>query len=252
MTSFATAVDDGIACVKLHHGKANALDVELCHEVADEFERLAQPVRAVVITGEGTIFSAGVDLVRLSEEGQDYTRAFLPALDRLLLTLFEFPRPLVAAVNGHAIAGGCILACTADNRLMSDGPFKIGVPELKVGVPFPPSALEVLRFAAPDRYVQELTSGERIYSPSEAVAHGLVHRVVDGDVLLAEALAEARRLGALERRAFSLTKSMIRRPVSDRIAHLNSVFGAAVLQDWLDPETRAAIGRYVQAHLKRG
>jgi enoyl-CoA hydratase len=249
MSSFLTEVNDGIAHIELHHGKANALDVELCHALADELERLGHQARAVVITGAGRIFSAGVDLLRLSEEREAYTRKFLPALDRLLLTLFEWPKPLVAAINGHAIAGGCVMACTADYRIMAEGTFKIGVPELTVGVPFPPAALEVLRFAAPERYVQELTSAEKIYSPAEALSHGLVHRVVAPGELAAAAMAEATRLAGLEPQAFSLTKTILRRPVVDRIAHLNSLYAKGVLASWLDPGTRAAIKRYVEEKL---
>lgn len=251
MKFLTTELREGIAFVRAEHGKANALDLEFCHAVADEFERLAKDTRAAVLIGAGHIFSAGVDLVRLSDEKEAYTRKFLPALDRLLLTLFQFPRPLVAAINGHAIGGGCILACTADYRLMAEGPFRIGVPELTVGVPFPPSALEVLRFAAPARYVQELTSGERIYAPAEAVSHGLVHKLAAVDDLEKVAFAEASRLAGLEREAFSLTKTMLRRPVLDRIARLQSEYGTAVLNDWLLPTTRAAIRRYVDANLKR-
>lgn len=251
MNSFTTSTQNGIAVVQMHHGKANALDVEMCHAVSDELEQLGRDVRAAVITGTGRIFSAGVDLVRLSSESDDYTRAFLPALDRLFLTLFQFPRPLIAAINGHAIAGGCIVACAADYRVMAEGTFKIGVPELTVGVPFPPSALETLRFAAPDRYVQEMTSGERIYSPSEAASHGLVHSVVPPEELANASTAEAERLANLQPQAFSLTKAMLRRPVVDRVAHLNAEYGKAILADWLHPDTRAAIRRYVEANLKK-
>ena len=250
MSYFQTENRNGIALLTMSHGRANALDVEFCLALAAEFDRLRDSARAVVLTSTGKIFSAGVDLKRLSDEGPDYTRRFLPALDRVLLGLFEFPRPLVAAINGHAIAGGCVLACTADYRLMAEGSFKIGVPELHVGVPFPPSALEVLRFAAPDRYVQELTSGEKIYSPEVAASHGLVHCTVSSDRLLDTALSEAERLAGLQSQAFSLTKTLLRQPIVDRIENLNRQFGERVLAGWIDPTTREAIRKYVAATLK--
>lgn len=249
MSYFQTEIEAGIASVALSHGKANALDTEFCAALAGEFDRLQDKAKAVVLTSTGKIFSAGVDLKRLSEEDADYTRRFLPALDRLFLTLFRFPRPVVAAINGHAIAGGCIVACAADYRLMADGGFKIGVPELQVGVPFPPSALEVLRFAAPDRYVQELTSGEKLYSPGVAAEHGLVHRTEAPEKLLEAARSEARRLSRLQPESFSLTKLLLRQPVVDRIEQLNRQFGAQVLAGWIDPATREAIRKYVAATL---
>ena len=100
------------------HGKANALDIEFCDAIAAQFEALrGSDAKAVVLTGQGKMFSAGVDLIRLSEGGADYVRRFLPALHRLYDTVFFFPKPVVAAVNGHAIAGGCVLQACADRRI---------------------------------------------------------------------------------------------------------------------------------------
>jgi enoyl-CoA hydratase len=250
MSMIRTDIKDGLALVTLAHGKANALDTEFCLAIAETFEGFGQDVRGVVLTGSGNIFSAGVDLVRMSSEDLGYVADFLPAFDRAILALFNYTRPLVAAVNGHAIAGGCLVACTADYRIMADGAFRIGVPELKVGVPFPPAALEVLRFATPERYMQELASGEKIYDAEEALTHGLVHKVVPAEDLLEAATREATRLVSLQARAFSLTKAMLRRPVVDRIAYLNDVFGNQVKADWTSDETRKAIGDYVQKTLR--
>ena len=127
-----------VAILTMNHGKANALDLELCAALVARFEQLrASSARAVVVTGQGRIFSAGVDLLRLSAGGAAYVRQFLPALHKLYDTVFFFPKPVVAAVNGHAIAGGCVLACCADRRLMARDGGRIGVTELLVGVPFP-------------------------------------------------------------------------------------------------------------------
>src|SRR5471030_2357073 len=105
----------GIAVLTLTHGKANALDIELCEALAARFMELRNSdAKAVVVTGQGKIFSAGVDLKRLSEGGAAYVRKFLPALHKHYDTVFYHPKPVVAAINGHAIAGGCVLACCAD------------------------------------------------------------------------------------------------------------------------------------------
>jgi enoyl-CoA hydratase len=130
------------------HGKANALDIEFCDAMAARFIELRNSAaKAVVLTGQGKIFSAGVDLKRLSEGGADYIRRFLPALHRLYEAVFFHPKPVVAAVNGHAIAGGCVLACCADRRIMANVGGRIGVTELLVGVPFPALAFEIMRHA---------------------------------------------------------------------------------------------------------
>ena len=146
----------GIAIVTMVHGKANALDIEFCDALAAQFEALrGSDAKAVVLTGQGRMFSAGVDLIRLSEGGAAYVRRFLPALHRLYDTVFFFPKPVVAAVNGHAIAGGCVLQACADRRIAARDGGRIGVTELLVGVPFPPLAFEIMRFATPPRYFAE-------------------------------------------------------------------------------------------------
>ena len=110
-------IENGIAVVAIRHGKANALDIELCDAIAQCFEKLrSSEARAVVVTGQGRMFSAGVDLLQVSSGGPDYVRGFLPALHRLYDAVFFHPKPVVAAINGHAIAGGCVLVCCADRR----------------------------------------------------------------------------------------------------------------------------------------
>ena len=95
-----------VVLLRMCHGKANALDLEFLQEISRTFEELAaSDVGAVVLSGTGGIFSAGVDLKRLAAGGVEYTRDFIPALTDAFTKMFFFPRPLVAACNGHAIAG---------------------------------------------------------------------------------------------------------------------------------------------------
>ena len=111
---FDVRTEGGIAIITMTHGKANALDVEFCNALVSGFAALrGSDAKAVVLAGQGKMFSAGVDLKRLSDGGPDYIRNFLPALHRLYDAVFYFPKPVVAAINGHAIAGGAVLAPTA-------------------------------------------------------------------------------------------------------------------------------------------
>ncbi|HUO83886.1 MAG TPA: enoyl-CoA hydratase/isomerase family protein, partial [Thermoanaerobaculia bacterium] len=146
-----------IAVVRLAHRKASAMDLELVERLTGEARALERDgVDAVVLTGSGSIFSAGVDLYRIIDGGADYVARFLPALTTMLRVWFEFPKPLVAAINGHAIAGGAILAQCADLRLMASGKGRIGIPELRVGVPFPPYVIELLRQRVSPHALQRL------------------------------------------------------------------------------------------------
>src|ERR1700681_561969 len=109
-----------ILTIRLAHGKASALDLELCQELQREVEAAAESrdIRALVLTGTGSIFSAGVDLPRMINSGKEYTLDFVEALDAVLRALFLFPKPAIVAANGHAIAGGAIIAFACDYRLM--------------------------------------------------------------------------------------------------------------------------------------
>ena len=122
----------------------------------------------MIITGTGTIFSAGVDLRRLLDGGSAYLADFLPALDRMLRRLLFLPKPVVAAVNGHAIAGGCVLACACDRRLAARGPGRVGVTELLVGVPFPAVALETMRLVVPPHRLAEVVYTGRTWPVEDA------------------------------------------------------------------------------------
>src|SRR3954470_6357933 len=199
----------GILTLRLAHGKASAMDVELLWALTAELDAAAE-ARAVVLTGTGSIFSAGVDLFRLTEEGEEYVRRFFPLLTDLIRRLFTFPAPVVVAANGHAIAGGGLMVMCGDHRLMAEGSGRMGVPELLVGVPFPAAPLEVVRWAVRPDLVQSLVYTGRTFSPQEALAHGLVDEVVPADALVDRAREVAAQLAALSPDAFRLTKQRLR------------------------------------------
>ena len=242
----------GIAVVRMAHGKANALTVEFCDAIAAQFESLRDdPATAVVLTGQGRMFSAGVDLPRLSEGGADYVRRFLPALHRLYETVFFFPKPVIAAVNGHAIAGGCILQCCADRRIAARGDARIGVTELLVGVPFPPMAFEVMRFASPPRYLADGLYSGATFAPDAALTRGLVDELADPDVLLDRSVAAAEALAALSPQAFAQTKRQIRQGVADALKQHGREIDAASADIWAAPETLTRIRDFVARTIRK-
>jgi enoyl-CoA hydratase len=241
-----------IAVLRLAHGKASALDTELL-EALDRCLRELDEARpeAVVLTGTGSIFSAGVDLLRVLDGGTGYLAGFLPLLARAVRRLFAFPRPVVAAVNGHAIAGGCILACACDWKVMAAGEGRIGVPELRVGVPFPVAPLEVLRFAVPPQHLQKLAYAGRTYGAAEALEWGLVDEVVPPDRLLERALEAAGQLAAIPGASFELTKAQLRRPSLERIDALHDELEPRVAAQWASPGVQEHLRDYVDRTLRK-
>jgi enoyl-CoA hydratase len=237
---------DGVTVVRMRHGKVNALDLELLLALRETFDGLRDS--AVVLTGDGRVFSAGVDLRRLLDGGADYARKFLPALQGACRAVFTHPRPVVAAVNGHAIAGGCVLVCACDRRYMGSG--TIGVSELLVGVPFPTVPMEVLRWATGTAAPGLALTG-RAVPAAEAVGLGLVDEQVADDRLLGAAVAEARRLARLPRASFALTKEQLRRDALARMAADGERDRERLLAIWTSPEVAAAVRTFMDG-LGRG
>jgi enoyl-CoA hydratase len=237
---------DDVAVIELRHGRVNALDLELVGALAATVRELADA--PIVLTGRGGVFSAGVDLRRLVDGGADYVARFLPALDDALLAVFEAPGPVVAAVNGHAIAGGCILAAACDVRLMSGG--RIGVPELLVGLPFPVAALEIMRHAAGSR-ADELALTGRTVDTSAALALGLVHEIVPPESLLEEAVRRAGALAQIPALTYRLTKEQLRGGARQRIEAARRAHGQRVLAAWQRDDARAAVAAYLDRLAQR-
>ena len=241
-----------VAVLTMQHGKANAMDTTFCEDLLKRLDELrTSPARAIVVTGKGHIFSAGVDLVRALEGGPDYFRHFLPPLRRAFEAIFFYPKPVVAAVNGHAIAGGCVLTCAADRRLMAQGTGRIGITEMLVGVPFPVIALEIMRFAAAPQHFERIVYSGATFAPEAAVGLGLLDEVVPAEALLDRAVAAAEALGALGPEAFALTKRQTRQPVQDRLDKDGPLFDPTVDKIWYAPETAARIRDYVSRTFKK-
>jgi len=236
----------GVSILRLQHGRANALDVELCRVLVEFFEKAGRaPARSVIITAEGGIFSAGVDLLRVLDGEAAYVRQLLPALHDLCETVFSFPHPLVAAINGHAFAGGCIVACMADHRVMAKGPGRIGVPELLVGVPFPPAPLEIMRFVLPSQHLSRVMVGGVTYDAEAAREFGLVDEVAAPEELLDRAVAAAQRLAAIHPATFSLTKAQLRAPALERMRAGQDLVQQLAEEIWATPEAMQRIRAHV-------
>jgi enoyl-CoA hydratase len=233
---------DGVSVVRMNRPPVNALDLELLDGLVETFGRLSGPV---VITGTDSCFSAGVDLRAILEGGTDYTDRFLTSLTAAFLAIFDHPAPVVAAVNGHAIAGGCVIAMAADVRYMSAG--TIGISEIVVGVAFPVAAIEICRYGMGSSVHIAALEGASV-DVATAAARGWVEPA-DGQTLLEQAVGRARELGRLSPAAYAFTKQQLHRPARSAIDN-GAVEDAAARASWLSDDTRTRIEAFV-ASLRR-
>jgi enoyl-CoA hydratase len=242
---------DGLLTLRLAHGKASALDLELCRALQREMEEAAEStdVRAVILTGRGSIFSAGVDLPRLVNAGGSYVQDFIEAFEAMLRALFLFPKPAITAANGHAIAGGAILAFACDYRLMCGG--RIGIPEALVGVPFPPLALEVSRFAIPRQHLQPMLYLARTIEVAEAKAMGIIDEIVAPDDLMRRAGEVARQLAGIAPETFRITKRQIREPFLRDAAAFARASADEIDEMWASAAAHERIRQYLAKTIGR-
>ena len=185
---------DSSVVIELARGKGNALDTKFLEEIRANFADLRDdPPRGVVLTAEGKIFCAGLDLVTLAETDRAGLVGLVSALVATLREVFSFPRPVVAAINGHAVAGGALLSLACDQRLMVMGDGKWGLTEAQMGLVVPASLVELVRYSLPRPALEKLLYGGQAYPAFKVREMGVLDDLVELDDLLprAEAVIEA-------------------------------------------------------------
>ena len=235
-------VDDGIGRLTLSRSNGNAINPELIVDLLETVREAAadKDVRAVVLTGAGKLFSPGLDLAELRTLDRPELAGFLQRFNACLLNLYTFPRPLIAAIRGHAVAGGCVLALTADWRIISDQALA-GLNEVKVGVPFPFGVSMMLCRAVSPRNLDEIALLGRNYRGAEAVTVGLAHEshAIDAfDDVCAERVAE---FADKDPSAFAVTKRYLRSATVERIRAHDAAFIGEFLDGWFSKSTQARI-----------
>ena len=233
----------GIAVVTLGRGKVNALNVQVVEELAAAFREAAtdEAVGAVVLTGRGKFFSFGFDIPEFLGFSKEAFVDYLTRFTGLYRQMFIYPKPIVAALNGHTVAGGCMLALACDRRLMVPGGAKISLNEITFGASVFFGAVEMLRLVVGARQAERVLFGGAMYLPEEAREIGLVDAVVAADRLPEEARAAAAGLAARDPAAFASIKRLLRGPTAQAmVAHERDSI-LEFTEIWYSPATRAKL-----------
>lgn len=195
-------------------GKANALGYEMLNGLSSALDD-ADGAGALVIAGREGRFSAGFDLEVMQQSGKD-ARDLLAIGVETFLKMYMHPRPVVAACTGHAIAAGAIVLMSSDLRIGAGGDFKIGMPELTIGMPLPFFAASMMRERLSPRHLAVAMLGE-IYDPPSAVDVGFLDDVVNADMVVQSALAQAQKLSPVSQAGMRRTRITSRGSVADAI-----------------------------------
>jgi len=211
-----TTVEDGVAVVRLDDGKANALSMAVIGGLHEALDKAASDATAVCLAGNAKALCAGFDL-SVMRGGVEGMIELVRSGGELLMRLYGHPQPTVAAVTGHAMAAGALMVLACDTRVSGDGPAKIGLNEVAIGMTLPDFAVELARDRLSKRYLTRATVEAEIFDPEGALAAGYVDMIVGADQCEGTAIDIARRLGQLDATAYAGTKRAMRQPTIDKV-----------------------------------
>jgi Delta3-Delta2-enoyl-CoA isomerase len=216
----------------------NALSSALMESIIARLREAAG--EPVLLTGAGDAFSAGLDLKEVATLDRAGAERFLGTLESLAEALFTYPGPMVACVNGHAIAGGCVVALCADYRVLADQPkLRIGLNEVALGVQYPPKVFAVVRHRVPPRGIERVVLEAALYDPHTALGLGLVDEVaVD---VQATARARLETLAAHPREAYVAAKRALRADVTDLSEEAHRWFHDELVPSWITPAVKERV-----------
>jgi enoyl-CoA hydratase/carnithine racemase len=240
---------DGITVVTLDRPPANAFAPELVARLRDVL-RESSGARALVLTSANPgFFSAGWDLPLISALDRADMKEYFDSYCDLVREIFLYPGPVVAALPGHAIAGGLIVACAADERYAAEGAARFGLSEVALGVPLPACCVELFAYVLGPRRMERLTASAENLPTAEALSLGLLDRVVPAASLLDASLERAGRLARGSAAAYAEVK---RRARADTVARFDAARKDDLFLDfWFSPEARKRIAALVEKLTRR-
>jgi enoyl-CoA hydratase len=242
--------EGGIGIVRLEREHGNAINDALVESlVAVLAEAESDPaIAGVLLTAGGKIFCPGLDLQELSALDREGMERFMRRFSAAVLTLYTFPKPVVAALHGHALAGGCVLALCADWRILRRGAVT-GLNEVKVGVPLPFGVALIVREAVPKPKITQVALLGRNFSDEAALAAGLADEIVEAEDIEAASRARLDEFVSKDAFAFAVTKRYLRSGVVERMRATNRLLIPEWLDGWFSAGTTARIAAIV-AELK--
>jgi enoyl-CoA hydratase/carnithine racemase len=232
---------DEIEVIKLSRGIINAIDQNLLQQLSEALEdvRSNPDIRGLVLSSSNDkFFSIGFDIPYLYTLKEAEFTSFFRSFNQLCLSLYTLPKPTIAALTGHATAGGCILALCCDQRIIAEGRRLIGLNEIKLGVPIPFIAECILRQIINGRVVREIVEGGGFYASDEALSIGLVNDARPLERILSTAIDKAKQLASNSPNAFAAVKHSRTVEVEEKIQAKLKEREQVFIENWFSPEAQ--------------
>jgi enoyl-CoA hydratase/carnithine racemase len=249
MQLISTEIQETVGIIELKNGVTNTISQQMIQEMAESLEIFdADPqVRGLVITGSGDkFFSIGFDIPNLYDLSRAEFEDFYNTFNRFALRLFTFPKPTIAAITGHAIAGGCILALCCDYRFIAAGRKLMGLNEIKLGVPVPYTADCILRDLIGTQRGRDVLELGEFYPPDDLLHLGMVDKVAPLEEVLPAAIEHIKLIGKNPLEAYAITKANRTKPVETAIRADFQEKMDQFIDCWYAPEGRARIKEAMQ------
>ena len=243
--------EQGIVTITLNRGRSNPMNGQLVRELRDAFTVASSDpeIKGLILTGQPGFFSVGLDVVELYDYDEARFLNFWHELSEMILAMIRCPKPVVAAITGHAPAGGCVLALCCDYRIMARGKYTIGLNELPVGIVIPPMIYELYRFVLGENRAYRLLIEGRLMNAEEALERDLVDEAVVQEYVLERAQTKMKDYQAINQNAWQTSKGLLRRELLLRLESQLEDFDAnfkPVIDHWWRPESRHQLQRMLQ------
>ena len=248
MEFLKTVTEEHILHVQLDHGTSNALHAPMVHELLEVVQKAASDpgIYGLVLHGKPGYFSSGLDLFALYAYNELEVRSFWHDYLQLITSLLALNKPVVAAISGHSPAGGCLLALTADYRIMAQGDFVIGMNELPVGIIVPTAIMELYGFYVGQAKAYQYLLEGKLFQPEEALKIGLIDEIVPANRIITQAERKMRKFLQNEPQSWQKTKKHLRQPLLQAFKQIPESQLEAMFSHWWSPAAQQILKMMVE------
>jgi len=248
MSTFQITTSNGLATLTLDRGRSNPINHQMVKELVACIKQLNEDdnVGGLIITGKPGFFSSGIDLIEAYDYDEEQIKQFWIDFLALPGALSAFKKPLVAAINGHSPAGGCVIALCCDYRVMVEGQFIIGLNEIPVGIIVPDGIFKLYTACVGERRAYQYILEGKLLNPTEAHSSGLIDEICTQENLQYVAEKKARALMQFNSITWSTSKINLRASLINHLKQDQSETLSIMLKQWWAPETRKGLQMMIE------